>query len=60
MVIPKDGFDLNEKEVKDCLVEAGIEPFKFISGGVKFVEKFPKNSTGKIERSKLPDYFLNA
>jgi non-ribosomal peptide synthetase component E (peptide arylation enzyme) len=59
MVIRKDDFNLSEKEVKDCLVEAGLEPFKFISGGVKFVEKFPKNSTGKIERTKLPEYFTS-
>ena len=59
MVIPKDGFILTEEEIKVCLVKAGIEPFKFISGGVKFVKKFPKNSTGKIERNKLENLFLS-
>ena len=60
MVILKDGFTLTEDEIKDCLIDAGVESFKYIRGGVKFVKEFPKNSTGKIERSKLPNYFLNA
>ena len=59
MVVPKDGAVLTEDEIKECLVRSGIEPFKFISGGVKFVRNFPKNSTGKIERTKLAECFLS-
>jgi acyl-coenzyme A synthetase/AMP-(fatty) acid ligase len=60
LVILKEGFTLTEDEIKDCLIKAGVESFKHIRGGVKFVKEFPKNLTGKIERSKLPEYFLNA
>ena len=60
LVILKDGLTLSEDDVKNCLVEAGVESFKLIRGGVKFVKKFPKNATGKIERTKLPEFFLTA
>ena len=30
MVIAKDGLSLTEAEVKQSLVDAGIEPFKYI------------------------------
>ena len=58
MVILKNGYQVSEDEIKDCLIKAGIESFKHISGGVKFVKQFPKNSTGKIERTRLPQFFL--
>lgn len=58
MVIPKNGYSLTEDEIKDCLVKAGVESFKYLRGGVKFVKKFPKNASGKIERCKLPECFL--
>jgi hypothetical protein len=35
LVIPKNGFQLTEDEIKDCLVRSGIEPFKLITGGVR-------------------------
>ena len=59
LVIPKDGVTLTEDEIKDSLINAGLESYKCIHGGVKFVKEFPKNSTGKIERSKLPDLFMS-
>jgi len=58
LVILKDGQVLTEDDVKNSLIEAGVEDFKLIRGGVKFVERFPKNATGKIERTKLPEFFL--
>ena len=59
MVVPRDGVAVTEDEIKEWLVRSGVEPFKFISGGVKFVRNFPKNSTGKIERTKLAECFLS-
>ena len=58
LVVKKNGYPLTEKHINDCLVEAGVENFKYIRGGVKFVPQFPKNATGKIERTKLPEFFL--
>ena len=59
LVVVKNGFVLTEDDVKNCLVDAGVESFKLIRGGVKFIKGFPKNSTGKIERTKLPEFYLN-
>ena len=51
--------ELPESKSKLVFVDADVESFKLIRGGVKFVKGFPKNSTGKIERTKLPEFYLN-
>ena len=49
--------DITETEIKQLVIEAGVEDYKFIRGNVKFAAKIPKNATGKILRLELPDFF---
>ena len=49
--------EVMENEIKQLLIDAKIENYKFIRGGVKFASKIPKNATGKILRSELPKLF---
>ncbi len=57
LVVPKPGFTLTEEEVKQCVISSGVESFKYIRGGVKFVTELPKNPTGKTMRRFLLDIF---
>jgi len=53
-------FLVPETEITNLLVQAKIEDYKFIRGGVKFahkIHKIHKNATGKILRTELPKLF---
>jgi hypothetical protein len=41
MVIMRNGYVLSEEDIRQCLVDAGVESFKWIRGGVKFVKQGP-------------------
>ncbi len=45
--------DLTANEVKQWVIDSGVENYKYIRGGVKFVSNLPKNSTGKLLRRQL-------
>ena len=49
--------EVTETEIINLLIQAKVEDYKFIRGGVKFAHKIPKNATGKILRSELPKLF---
>ncbi|KAL9617370.1 MAG: hypothetical protein Q9160_007818 [Pyrenula sp. 1 TL-2023] len=50
----EDGKALKEEDVKRFLAEK-VVGFKKLAGGVKFIEKIPRNPTGKILRRLLKD-----
>ncbi len=58
LVVKADGGDnVTSEEVVELVKRSGVEDYKFIRGGVKFVKSIPKNATGKIMRLELPELF---
>ena len=55
VVKAKDG--VTEEDIMDWVKQSGVEDYKHIRGGVKFVKSIPKNATGKILRLELPGQF---
>jgi acyl-CoA synthetase (AMP-forming)/AMP-acid ligase II len=51
--------DVTEEDIKDMVIKSGVEDYKYIRGGVKFVDHIPKNATGKFLRMLLPEFFKN-
>ncbi|XP_063822002.1 uncharacterized protein LOC135072009 [Ostrinia nubilalis] len=52
--VVKKSEELTEKEVID-FVASKVSPWKYLRGGVRFIEEVPKNGSGKILRRLLRD-----
>lgn len=50
--VVKNNPELTEKEVKDFVAKK-VAKYKWLEGGVEFIEVIPKNATGKILRRDL-------
>lgn len=55
-VVVKNGA-VTAEEIKQIVIDSGVEEFKHIRGGVKFSTHIPKNTTGKTLRMVLPDFY---
>ena len=60
-VVLKPGSKATEKEIVDLVEKefANDESVKRLHGGVVFVEKLPRNNTGKIQKNILRDLYKN-
>lgn len=56
-VVPKAGQTITEKEIQDYIANL-VSPQKWLRGGVKFLKQIPKTATGKFQRKKLAQLFL--
>ena len=57
--IVRDGDGLREEEVHEYMKEQ-VASHKQLKGGIQFVEKIPKSTTGKILRKDLKALFREA
>lgn len=55
LVVKKKGSSLNEEDLV-AFVSSKVEDYKRLRGGVKFVDKLPRNPQGKILRRELGKY----
>ncbi|KIW42891.1 uncharacterized protein PV06_06395 [Exophiala oligosperma] len=53
-VVRQSGRDVTENEVKK-FIEGKVVRYKFLKGGVEFVDAIPKNPSGKILRRQIRD-----
>ena len=54
VVVKHEGSELTEKNAID-FINARLDDFKHLRGGIRFVRAIPRNPQGKIIRMKLMD-----
>lgn len=47
--------EISEQEILEWFKTQGVARYKFLRGGVKFIEAIPKSPSGKILRKTLRD-----
>lgn len=47
--------EISEEEILEWFKKQGVARYKFLRGGVKFLEAIPKSPSGKILRKNLRD-----
>jgi 4-coumarate--CoA ligase len=51
-VVKKAGAEVTEQQISEYL-KGRVAEFKFLRGGVSFVQEIPRSAAGKIERKAL-------
>lgn len=52
-LVIKSDVNLEAETIEKLVMDAGVEDYKHLRGGVKFCQELPKNATGKLMRRHL-------